>query len=107
MALRLTHLAKLKLAVEGEAFKAGAAWDGEIGSVDSKILRQSFELNFWSHQTVAQETVKIMTKQKTGGCLLLLLSPHYHDSQTQHQLNRTDDQIDRIDLQEKTTHVEE
>ena len=53
---------------------AGAAWDGEIGSVDSKILRQSFELNFWSHQTVAQETVKIMTKQKTGGCLLFNVS---------------------------------
>jgi NAD(P)-dependent dehydrogenase (short-subunit alcohol dehydrogenase family) len=49
---------------------AGAAWQGRIGDVDEQILRQSFELNFYGHQRVAQAAVKIMLKQGTGGCLL-------------------------------------
>ena len=49
---------------------AGNAWQGEIGTVDDEILRQSFELNFWSHQTVAQNAVRIMRAQGTGGCLM-------------------------------------
>jgi len=49
---------------------AGAAWQGRIGEVDEKVLRKSFELNFWGHQNVAQAAVEIMTAQGTGGCLL-------------------------------------
>ena len=49
---------------------AGAAWQGRIGEVDEKTLRQSFELNFFAHQSVAQHAVKIMKWQGTGGCLL-------------------------------------
>ena len=49
---------------------AGAAWQGRIGEVDEKTLRQSFELNFFAHQTVAQNAVRIMKAQGTGGCLL-------------------------------------
>ena len=49
---------------------AGAAWQGRIGEVDDKVLRESFELNFWGHQHVAQNAVKIMTAQGTGGCIL-------------------------------------
>jgi rhamnose utilization protein RhaD (predicted bifunctional aldolase and dehydrogenase)/NAD(P)-dependent dehydrogenase (short-subunit alcohol dehydrogenase family) len=49
---------------------AGAAWQGRIGEVDSKTLRESFELNFWGHQRVAQAAVKIMQAQGMGGCLL-------------------------------------
>lgn len=49
---------------------AGAAWQGRIGAVDDATLRQSFELNFFAHQTVAQTAVKIMQAQGTGGCLL-------------------------------------
>ena len=49
---------------------AGAAWQGCIGDVDDSILRQSFELNFWAHQSVAQRAVSIMRQQGTGGCLL-------------------------------------
>ena len=33
---------------------AGAAWQGRIGDVSDELLRQSFELNFFAHQTVAQ-----------------------------------------------------
>lgn len=49
---------------------AGAAWQGRIGEVDDKVLRQSFDLNFWGHQHVARNAVAIMTAQGTGGCLL-------------------------------------
>jgi rhamnulose-1-phosphate aldolase/alcohol dehydrogenase len=49
---------------------AGAAWQGRIGEVSEKTLRESFELNFFAHQTVAQAAVKVMRAQGTGGCLL-------------------------------------
>jgi rhamnose utilization protein RhaD (predicted bifunctional aldolase and dehydrogenase)/NAD(P)-dependent dehydrogenase (short-subunit alcohol dehydrogenase family) len=49
---------------------AGAAWQGKIGTVDDKVLRASFELNFWAHQTVARNAVRIMRAQGLGGCLL-------------------------------------
>ena len=49
---------------------AGAAWQGRIGEVDEAVLRQSFELNFYGHQRVAQAAVRIMLAQGTGGCLL-------------------------------------
>jgi len=53
---------------------AGAAWQGRIGDVSDKTLRQSFELNFFAHQTVAREAVRIMLKQDTGGVLLFNIS---------------------------------
>jgi len=53
---------------------AGAAWQGRIGEVDEAVLRQSFELNFYGHQRVAQAAVRIMRAQGTGGCLLFNVS---------------------------------
>ena len=49
---------------------AGAAWQGKIGEVSDDVLRNSFELNFWSHQAVSQAAVQIMCAQGVGGCLL-------------------------------------
>ncbi|MEO5375046.1 MAG: bifunctional aldolase/short-chain dehydrogenase [Alphaproteobacteria bacterium] len=49
---------------------AGAAWQGTIGDVEDTVLRRSFELNFWAHQSVCQAAVRIMRAQGTGGCLL-------------------------------------
>jgi rhamnose utilization protein RhaD (predicted bifunctional aldolase and dehydrogenase)/NAD(P)-dependent dehydrogenase (short-subunit alcohol dehydrogenase family) len=49
---------------------AGAAWQGRIGDVSDKILRKSFELNFWGHQNLAQNAVRVMLAQGQGGCLL-------------------------------------
>ena len=49
---------------------AGAAWQGNIGTVDDAVLRKSFELNFFAHQSVAQNAVRIMRAQGTYGCLL-------------------------------------
>jgi len=53
---------------------AGAAWQGRIGEVDEATLRESFELNFYGHQRVAQAATKIMLAQGTGGCLLFNVS---------------------------------
>jgi NAD(P)-dependent dehydrogenase (short-subunit alcohol dehydrogenase family) len=53
---------------------AGAAWQGKIGDVNEALLRESFELNFFAHQKVAQAAVKIMLRQSVGGCLLFNVS---------------------------------
>jgi rhamnose utilization protein RhaD (predicted bifunctional aldolase and dehydrogenase)/NAD(P)-dependent dehydrogenase (short-subunit alcohol dehydrogenase family) len=53
---------------------AGAAWQGRIGEVDEATLRRSFELNFFAHQHVAQNAVRIMLAQGTGGALLFNVS---------------------------------
>ncbi len=53
---------------------AGAAWQGRIGEVDPQILRDSFALNFWAHQWVAQNAVRVMRAQRTGGVLLFNVS---------------------------------
>lgn len=49
---------------------AGGAWQGRIGEVEEATLRRSFELNFFAHQAVAQNAVRVMKAQGTGGCLL-------------------------------------
>ena len=49
---------------------AGRAWEGRIGEVTDEILRDSFELNFFAHQNVAQCAVRIMRLQEDGGVLL-------------------------------------
>ena len=53
---------------------AGNAPSGAIGEINDKILRKSFEINFFSHQNCASEAVKIMTKQNINGCLLFNIS---------------------------------
>lgn len=49
---------------------AGNAVQGRIGEVGADIVRKSFELNFFAHQTLASEAVKIFLAQKYGGVLL-------------------------------------
>ncbi len=49
---------------------AGAAWESPIATMDDALLRKSFELNFFAHQSVAQNAVRIMKAQRTGGALL-------------------------------------
>ena len=49
---------------------AGAAWSGRIGTVAESVLRESFELNFFAHQRVAQAALRLMLAQRTGGVLL-------------------------------------
>ena len=49
---------------------AGNAIRGKIGEVDSATLRKSFDLNFFSHQTLASQAVQLFQKQNTGGVLM-------------------------------------
>jgi len=49
---------------------AGNAMQGPIGEIELKVLRQSFELNFFAHQILASEAVNLFLIQKTGGVLL-------------------------------------
>ena len=53
---------------------AGTAVGGSIAEIDDKILRGSFEDNFFSHQNCASETIKIMKMQDIQGCLLFNIS---------------------------------
>jgi len=53
---------------------AGRAFQGRIGDVSEAVLRESFEINFYGHQRVAQEAVAIMRAQGTGGALLFNVS---------------------------------
>ncbi len=49
---------------------AGAAWEGPIATLPDAVLRRSFELNFFAHQCVAQNAVRVMRAQGSGGALL-------------------------------------
>jgi rhamnulose-1-phosphate aldolase/alcohol dehydrogenase len=49
---------------------AGAAWAGPIATISDDLLRRSFELNFFAHQSVAQNAVRVMRWQETGGAIL-------------------------------------
>jgi len=68
------HIAEHFGGVDIVVSNSGAAWQGRIGEVEDRVLRQSFELNFFAHQTVAQNAVRIMLAQGTGGCLLFNVS---------------------------------
>jgi len=52
----------------------GAALQGRIGEVSDEVLRKSFELNFFSHQSISQEAVAVMKLQGIGGNLLYNVS---------------------------------
>ena len=49
---------------------AGAAWSGPMATISDDLLRKSFELNFFAHQLVAQNAVRVMRWQETGGAIL-------------------------------------
>jgi rhamnose utilization protein RhaD (predicted bifunctional aldolase and dehydrogenase)/NAD(P)-dependent dehydrogenase (short-subunit alcohol dehydrogenase family) len=53
---------------------AGAASEAPIATLDDAVLRRSFELNFFAQQYVAQNAVRVMLAQGTGGALLFNVS---------------------------------
>jgi rhamnose utilization protein RhaD (predicted bifunctional aldolase and dehydrogenase)/NAD(P)-dependent dehydrogenase (short-subunit alcohol dehydrogenase family) len=53
---------------------AGAAWSGGIATISDDLLRRSFELNFFAHQLIAQNAVRVMRWQETGGAILFNIS---------------------------------
>ena len=53
---------------------AGSAFQSPIAEIKDKDLKDSFDINFFSHQIVASECIKIMKTQNNGGCLLFNIS---------------------------------
>ncbi|MCY3598311.1 MAG: SDR family oxidoreductase [Rhodospirillales bacterium] len=53
---------------------AGVAFAGAIAEIDETTLRESFEVNFFAHQRVAQAAVAVFRAQGLGGCLLFNVS---------------------------------
>lgn len=53
---------------------AGSAFQSPIAEIEDVDLRDSFNINFFSHQIAASECVKIMKIQNNGGCLLFNIS---------------------------------
>ncbi|TNC68494.1 bifunctional aldolase/short-chain dehydrogenase [Rubellimicrobium roseum] len=45
---------------------AGAAWQGEMATLSDATLRESFELNFFAHQALAQAAVAVFREQARG-----------------------------------------
>jgi len=53
---------------------AGAAWTGEMSVLDDAVLRKSFELNFFAHQTFAKAAANLFQVQGQGGQILFNVS---------------------------------
>ncbi len=53
---------------------AGAAWTGDMATLDDALLRKSFELNFFAHQTFAKAAAAVFDAQKRGGQILFNVS---------------------------------
>ena len=53
---------------------AGSAEAGAMATLDDDVLRRSFELNFFAHQSVARAAVRVMRSQGQGGALLFNIS---------------------------------
>ncbi len=60
--------------IDAVVSNAGSAPQGRIGEVDDRVLRESFELNFFAHQNVASAAVAVMRRQGLGGALLFIVS---------------------------------
>jgi len=53
---------------------AGEAFQGSIDSVEEKIIRESFDINFFAHQKITQKIIRIMKMQNMGGSVMFNLS---------------------------------
>ena len=53
---------------------AGRAFEGEMMNVKAETIKKSYEINFYSHQYISQEAVKIFKKQRLGGLILFNIS---------------------------------
>lgn len=56
--------------VDGCVSNAGTAPQGQLHSVSTDLLKQSFEINLFAHQYVASAVTNVMRTQGTGGFLL-------------------------------------
>ena len=65
-----THFGGLDILVSN----AGSASGGMMAEMPDAVLRDSFELNFFGHQTMARAAVRVMRQQQMGGVLLFNVS---------------------------------
>ena len=65
-----THFGGLDILVSN----AGSASGGMMAEMPDAVLRDSFELNFFGHQTMARAAVRVMRQQRMGGVLLFNVS---------------------------------
>jgi rhamnose utilization protein RhaD (predicted bifunctional aldolase and dehydrogenase)/NAD(P)-dependent dehydrogenase (short-subunit alcohol dehydrogenase family) len=70
MAAIAAHFGGLDILVSN----AGAASSGMMADMPEQLLRDSFELNFFGHQTMARAAVRVMRQQRMGGVLLFNVS---------------------------------
>ncbi|MCB8882509.1 bifunctional aldolase/short-chain dehydrogenase [Acidisoma cellulosilytica] len=70
MAAVATHFGGLDILVSN----AGSASTGMMADMPDAVLRQSFELNFFGHQSMARAAVGVMRMQGFGGALLFNVS---------------------------------
>lgn len=49
---------------------SGIAIEGSIDNISDKALHQSLENNFWAHQNICSEVVKVMKLQRLGGSMI-------------------------------------
>ena len=70
MARIVRHFGGLDILVSN----AGAASSGMMADMPNSVLRESFELNFFGHQTMARAAVRILRQQRMGGVLLFNVS---------------------------------
>jgi len=53
---------------------AGAPFLGSIDTVDEKVIRDSFDINFYAHQKITKKIIHIMKIQNMGGSIMFNLS---------------------------------
>ena len=70
----LNHLKNKYGGIDIVISNAGFAVQSEISTITDAELKKSFEINFFSHQIVASESVEVMKMQNKGGCLLFNIS---------------------------------
>jgi rhamnose utilization protein RhaD (predicted bifunctional aldolase and dehydrogenase)/NAD(P)-dependent dehydrogenase (short-subunit alcohol dehydrogenase family) len=70
MAAIVGHFGGLDILVSN----AGAASGGMMAEMPEQVLRDSFELNFFGHQSMARAALRVMRQQRMGGVLLFNVS---------------------------------
>ena len=53
---------------------AGAAFQGLMESINENVIKDSFDINFFSHQKISQKIVNIMKIQDMGGSIMFNIS---------------------------------
>ncbi len=72
--LALKKIIRLYGGIDIIVSNAGKAFEGQMANVSLDLIKQSYNINFFSHQLIAQESVNIFKKQHIGGLVLFNIS---------------------------------